>query len=615
MNAVMTEATEVETIGRATYSPEDNKLRIYPDTRLDRETYDRVKEAGYKWAPKQGIFVAPMWTPARADLAAELCGEIGDEDTSLVERATERADRFEGYSEKRADDAHRARESVSAIADGILLGQPILVGHHSEHHARRDAKRIENGMRKAVQMWETSEYWTHRAAGALRAAKYKELPGVRARRIKGIEADKRKAERDTAEVQKWLHLWAECGAIADQAEQHARALQIANVCRLSMPRKEGDAPDFNQRPDVYTVLNNSYPNLYAPRTVAEVIEHAGKVYPRLIAHYARWIAHYTNRLAYENAMLEEQGATHLLAKKPKSAAASLPLCNYMVADGLDVENMYHRGEFSRYPQVVMTKAEYAKIYADYKGTRVIGNSHRVRTAYYKGAHVCVFLSDSKTHEPPAAVECMPRAVPHDPAPRLHVVPVDTLGPSPKEEEAAPFKAMRDSLRTGAGVQVVTANQLFPTPADLAARMVEMADIQPGHDVLEPSGGTGNIIRAIQSAQSEAALVAVEVKQHLADVLRGAYRVPTHCRDFLECGGELGTFDRIIMNPPFENASDIKHILHARSMLKPGGMLVAICAAGPRQKAELEPIASYWEELPAGTFAGTGVRTVLLAIEG
>ncbi len=43
----------------ATYSPEDNKLRLYPSCRLDSETYARVKAAGFRWAPKQELFVAP----------------------------------------------------------------------------------------------------------------------------------------------------------------------------------------------------------------------------------------------------------------------------------------------------------------------------------------------------------------------------------------------------------------------------------------------------------------------------------------------------------------------------------------------------------------------------
>ncbi|EOS93548.1 type 11 methyltransferase, partial [Erwinia tracheiphila PSU-1] len=52
----------------ATYSPDDNKLRLYALHRLDDETWQRLKEAGFKSAPKQKLFVAPMWTPAREDL-------------------------------------------------------------------------------------------------------------------------------------------------------------------------------------------------------------------------------------------------------------------------------------------------------------------------------------------------------------------------------------------------------------------------------------------------------------------------------------------------------------------------------------------------------------------
>ena len=191
----------------ATYSPEDNKLRLYASQRLDAETYARVRGAGFIWAPKQELFVAPMWTPERAELCEELAGEIGDEDTSLVERAEERAGRFDEYSENRAQDAERAADGVRTLSDGIPLGQPILVGHHSEKHARKDAERIENGMRKAVKMWETSQYWTARAAGALRHAKYKEQPAVRARRIKKLEADQRSQERTIIEARRAVKLW------------------------------------------------------------------------------------------------------------------------------------------------------------------------------------------------------------------------------------------------------------------------------------------------------------------------------------------------------------------------------------------------------------------------
>ena len=182
----------------ATYSPEDNKLRLSASSRLDPELYARVRAAGFIWAPKQELFVAPMWTPSREDLALELCGEIADEDKSLVDRAQERADRFNDYSDHRDQDAQRARACVSAIAKNIPFGQPILIGHHSERRARKDAQKIENGMRRAVQMWDTAAYWQARAAGAIRLAKYKDRTEVRMRRIRGLEADKRKLERSLA---------------------------------------------------------------------------------------------------------------------------------------------------------------------------------------------------------------------------------------------------------------------------------------------------------------------------------------------------------------------------------------------------------------------------------
>lgn len=70
-----------------------------------------------------------------------------------------------------------------------------------------------------------------------------------------------------------------------------------------------------------------------------------------------------------------------------------------------------------------------------------------------------------------------------------------------------------------------------------------------------------------------------------------------------------------MNPPFENGADIRHIGHARTFLKPGGRLVAICANGPRQREALMPIADEWIDLPEDAFkeSGTSVRTAILVI--
>jgi phospholipid N-methyltransferase len=211
------------------------------------------------------------------------------------------------------------------------------------------------------------------------------------------------------------------------------------------------------------------------------------------------------------------------------------------------------------------------------------------------------------------------------AKRLHETPDKTgffLSGEPEpvvrkvEADSKPAQLEEARERLAAGVQVVAAPQLFPTPADLAARMVELADIKPGFRVLEPSAGTGQIVKALRdSLGPDADITACEISPHLADtILRGAYRVPTFCGDFLSFNGEMGTFDRIVMNPPFDNGVDIKHIRHAMGKLRPGGRLVALCANGPRQHEQLRPLAATWEELPAGTFDGTGVRAALLVID-
>ena len=589
----------------ATYSPEDNKLRLSASSRLDAETYARVKAAGFSWAPKQEIFVAPMWTPSREDLCLELAGEIDDEDTSLVARAEQRAERFEDYSDSRAKDAERAHSAVSAIADNIPLGQPILVGHHSEKHARRDAEKIENGMRRAVKMWDTAQYWKSRAVGAIMAAKYKELPAVRARRIKGIEADKRREERARDKAALLLKFWSKDGLTHEEA---LRFVSVTDGGWLQMPRKDGDKPDFEGRCSAYDALSGSYPTLYAPRTLDEVVVVALRSYPQTIAHCGRWIAHLDNRLVYERAMLEDQGAIGLLDKKPRPAL--LPICNYRAPEGLDIENIYNRGNNIHYAQVEMTQAEYAEIYSDYRGTRVVDRSHRVRTALVHHAHVCVFITDSKTHKRPEPIEAA--------AVKRIAPPVSqAYTPKPVDPAAVAFDALREALK--AGVQVVSAPQLFPTPPELARRMVEAADIQPGNRVLEPSAGTGNILKAIIAGKAVCDKVSVEINPRLATLCQTLTPDPVICGDFLEQNGNLGKFDVILMNPPFANGQDIKHIEHALQFLKPGGRLVAICANGPRQNERLRPmverLGGTWEPLPDNTFkeSGTGVRAVLMVI--
>ena len=613
----------------ATYSPEDNKLRLYSAGRLDEAEFARVKAHGFKWAPRQELFVAPMWTPEREDLLLELCGEIGDEDTSLVDRAEERAERFEWYSESRAADAESARKTVASIADNIPFGQPILVGHHSEKHARRDAERIENGMRRAVKAWETAKYWTQRAAGAVAAAKYKERPDVRARRIKGIEADKRKMERNLSHAKTALAIWSRDLTEA-QAIHYAGSTPYGD---FTLPRKDGDRQDWNHRPNAYAALSNSYPNLYAPRTVQEVSEAARAAYPIQIAWAERWIAHYDNRLAYERAMLAADGGTVADKTGPevgggckcwasrRGAYSWIQKVNRVSVTVLD--NWGNGGgNFTRTIPFDKLRAVVSK--ADVDAARAEG---RLFDTADKTGFVLADSAPAPAPEPEPKTErkgCdsfVPLVNGGDYRGTICTACGEAENKHPNSEKRSEFEAMRESLRNG--VRVVVVKCLFPTPPELAARMVELAGIQPGDRVLEPSAGTGSILGAMGGQMfghhpERGGVVAVEINGELCEHLGREFPLTkVHRADFLACNGNLGDlFDRIVMNPPFDHGADIQHIKHAAGFLRPGGKLVALCADGPRQRAELQPMAIHWEKLPAGTFSdqGTAVNVALLVIQ-
>ena len=141
--------------------------------------------------------------------------------------------------------------------------------------------------------------------------------------------------------------------------------------------------------------------------------------------------------------------------------------------------------------------------------------------------------------------------------------------------AADAEAMRASLRTG--VQTVSAPSLFETPPELICKVMEAADIEGGHLVLEPSAGTGRLARAAFE-RSGAAVCCVEINFQLCEVLERAGWIYWR-GDFMEYEPPYA-FDRVVMNPPFEQGQDAAHVRRAFEMLKPGGRLVAIMSPGP-----------------------------------
>jgi len=580
----------------ASYSPEDNKLRLYPTSRLDAETYKRVKEAGYSWAAKQDCFVAPMWTPAREDLALELAGEIDDEDTSLVERAEARAERFEDYRDKRGQEADQARASVQHIMDGIPLGQPLLVGHSSYRHARKDKERIENGMRKAVHLWQTSEYWSQRAAGAIRHAKYKERPDVRARRIKGLEADLRKQEKHKKETETHMRAWGKVtGEDAEQDKKLARA--IATYDHIRLP--DGHAWGWS----IWSALEKG------TCTPIEARDYSLRVHEAYLPHCQRWIDHLHNRLTYERAILAESGGTIADQTKPEKGGAVRCWVSRYNGEWLHikkvnkvsvtVEDNWNNGG-KNFTRVIP--------FDDLKGVMTKAQVDAKREAG--------LLCDNATGTGFAVLDAP------SPPPR----PEPTRAP-----QAESFMAMQAQLKAGITVQVV--DQLFASPVALADRVVALAHIQPGERVLEPEAGTGRLVEAVLrvplfASAMTSEVLAVEDNYALARQLteRRLPHVTVYEHDFLQVDpAKYGLFDVVVMNPPFAKAQEAAHVTHALRWLKPGGRLVAVLSnaitfrtdkaySDLRQLLARAGVGSV-TPLPDDTFkeAGTSVKTVLLQL--
>lgn len=139
---------------------------------------------------------------------------------------------------------------------------------------------------------------------------------------------------------------------------------------------------------------------------------------------------------------------------------------------------------------------------------------------------------------------------------------------------------------------IFAADFYPTPPEVAEEMLDPIDLR-GKVVLEPSAGSGNLVRAcLERGATE--VLWCERQEPLQGILRGiAGAVPSSSRgDFLELRAEsVSHIDVIVMNPPFSEGA--RHILHAWDVAPPGTEIVSLAnwttvapASYWRQKLEL-----------------------------
>jgi len=442
---------------KATYNPEDNKLRLYfTDERLPDDIYQKIVKSGFIYAPVQQLLVA-TWSPEREDICNEYVDSIVPDDITLADRAIAKVDRLEAIAKKRLSDASGYSAAAQRISDWIEFGQPILVNHHSERRARKDQTRLESLEVKRQSAFSAADYYCDKAHGVELHVNHKNNERTRLTRIDTLLTDLRSHQR-TINHGNFVHeYWTKIAAIEDveKKEKHTRYMSGNRLKDGSM------SPD-----GVWSELNAD------KITIDEAIERSLSYGVRLAnsSYRIRFIQHILNRLAYENHLLESQCVRfdgkltavviQAFARKhgadsPKakivdgdwclSSVTPLPVhlgdgksltltddkwCDLMLDLNYEVplpkptkpsilnfkanrvvlssRISWDKGT-ETLKQIEMTKAEFALIHTDSRGVRLSAcGTFRVKVcsdpsfqgAWYSAPKCVVFLTDSKIHSVP-----------------------------------------------------------------------------------------------------------------------------------------------------------------------------------------------------------------------
>lgn len=189
----------------------------------------------------------------------------------------------------------------------------------------------------------------------------------------------------------------------------------------------------------------------------------------------------------------------------------------------------------------------------------------------------------------------------------------------------PTEALEQVLLTGE-ITPPKSYGYFPTPPDIAQRIIELAEIKPGMTVLEPSAGQGALAGpAAQIVGAENVDCCELLEENCTFLVGDGLQVVQG--DFLSMQ-PVARYARVVMNPPFRvegrPQADIDHVLHAWSFVSPRGRLVAIMSAGVlfrenRKTVEFRELVNehgYMERLPDGSFkeSGTGVNACVVVMD-
>jgi len=435
----------------ATYSPEDNKLRLYTDVRIDQEDWLLMKSNGWKWAPKQELFVC-YWSVSNEDFCLALAGDILPEEMTMVERAEAKADRLLILAQKRSDQCVGYQRAANDLAMRIDSNQPILGGHHSQRKAEKTQIAVERNIAKAEDTAQAVGYWVWRAKGVIGHADYKNNTRTIYNRIKTLLKDLRDNQKRINEAAHNLDLIDRIDAVKDLEKRtkniewlsgdiffyyNMKEKQDLSIDeKLSFMREVCEAT-INSRVRArkightlnrlaYEQSNLSLVSVFDGELTAAVIQTFMRTHgadkPKAIKGDGNsWIVesavclplHIGNGLSLE---LDEQEWLTLMQSVGYEVPAKktlLSILNFKSELPLQHAKLYDRGNESL-EQKVMTKAEYKEVHTDRRYTRKSAcGTFRFKTVnlvkdgakgYWDTIEFAVFISDSKAHAVPESMQ-------------------------------------------------------------------------------------------------------------------------------------------------------------------------------------------------------------------
>lgn len=182
-------------------------------TARDDGSRDALRVARFRWSRRLGMWFMPQsrGRAARREriefladrlrtAGFEVKVDIEDYDPALAFDALqaageERSDRLAERSTRERGLGNARSNAARQAVGGIPLGQPIMVGHHSERGHRSAIDRANRNIAAAVDHHRNADRAAERSEAAQRQAQRRENPVVMGRKVERLEAEERQLQR------------------------------------------------------------------------------------------------------------------------------------------------------------------------------------------------------------------------------------------------------------------------------------------------------------------------------------------------------------------------------------------------------------------------------------